>query len=61
MAGFLDSLNMFDPAKLLWDDLSGHVLGVPPLPRSFHGFQANGGKLYIHGGNSYAGIVSVQQ
>jgi len=41
---------MFDPATMVWMDLSNASLGVPPSPRDSHGFTSLQGKLYVHGG-----------
>ena len=47
---------MFDPANVSWTDLSVPASGTPPAARNSHGFAAEGGLLYVHGGNGDFGI-----
>ena len=46
----LSDLHVFDPAAIVWKDLSGVAEGAPPAARWGHGFTSAGGRLYVHGG-----------
>ena len=49
-AGLLGDLQGYDPVAMAWTDLSAAASGTPPSPRYSHGFTAEGGWLYVHGG-----------
>ena len=56
---FLNDLLVFNPATLAWADLSFVTRGPTPSQRYGHGFQTAGGLLYIFGGQSDAGFMSL--
>ena len=49
----------FDPAGMLWRDLSGQVQGVAPMSRAAHGVASANGKVFIFGGYGGSGRRSV--
>ena len=53
----LGDLFQLDALKLHWTWLTPAVGGNPPLARSYHGFAAADGLLYIFGGLGENGIV----
>lgn len=50
VAGFVNSLYVFDPDQFVWTDLSSNVTGTPPSPRRFAGVTSIGRKVYVYGG-----------
>jgi hypothetical protein len=56
-AGFLDDLHVFDTTAMNWTRLSFALDAPRPPARRFHGFTSAGSKLYVHGGESYAGAA----
>ena len=53
---FLNDLQLFDPAKLVWTDITPNALGPPPSPRRSMGFVADDqGMLYVFGGSNDSG------
>jgi hypothetical protein len=56
-AGYLDDLHVFDTTAMNWTRLSFAFDAPRPSARHFHGFTSAGGKLYVHGGESYAGAA----
>jgi hypothetical protein len=53
----LDDLFAIDLIDSAWIDLSTPRSGTPPVSRNSHGFAGAGGKLYVHGGIGYNGIL----
>ncbi len=54
--GLLNDLWMFDSNTTQWTNLTAVSQGmVSPSSRSYHGFTAVGGKLYLHGGSGHNG------
>jgi hypothetical protein len=54
--GLLNDLWMFNSNTTQWTDLTAVSPGrVSPSSRSYHGFTAVGGKLYLHGGSGHNG------
>ena len=48
---FLNDLQLFDPAKAVWTDITPNAQGSSPSPRRSMGFAADDeGKLYVFGG-----------
>jgi hypothetical protein len=45
----LDDFYSFDPATMVWSQLSA-AESTRPSARCLHGFTSTGGKLYVHGG-----------
>ena len=52
--GLLGSLHVYDRIAMTWTDLSASVYGITPTARYTHGFASADGKLFVHGGCSYA-------
>ena len=53
---FLNDLQLFDPAKVAWTDITSNAKGDPPSPRRSMGFAADGeGMLYVFGGTDDSG------
>jgi hypothetical protein len=46
----MKELCVFDPATMVWSNLTTTLLGKSPSFRSGHGFTAAGDKLYVFGG-----------
>lgn len=57
MAGYLNDLFLFDPARLLWADVTALTRGPPPSPREGCFFAAIAGRLYLFGGWSETTLV----
>jgi hypothetical protein len=55
--GRLSDLYVYDPATMVWTDISDAADGTVPAARSQHCFTAAGGRLYVHGGNGGNGEV----
>jgi hypothetical protein len=51
---------MFDPSSMKWSALSDGIEGALPSPRQHHGFTSVGGRLYLHGGWTFAGFPMCQ-
>lgn len=54
---FLNDLFVFNPATLVWAELSDLTLGAQPPPRYGHGFHTVDGRLYLFGGQGGTGQV----
>ncbi len=49
----LNDLHVLDPSgPRAWEDLSARTRGPVPSPRAFHGFAAEGGRLFVFAGQS---------
>ena len=58
---FLNDLQLFDPAKVAWTDITSNAKGDPPSPRRSMGFTADGkGMLYVFGGTDDSGKYNIQ-
>jgi hypothetical protein len=58
-SGYLADLQAYDPATRKWTDLSGSASGSWPSARFLHGFAAAGGRIYVFGGISLGGFISL--
>jgi hypothetical protein len=56
---YLGDLCVYDPAAMVWTDLSNAADGVRPSARYGHGFTAAGGRLYVHAGYSDMGELCI--
>ena len=46
-----NELYVLDPQQLSWTNLTDQMQGPIPSPRGYHGFTADGNKLYVFGGD----------
>ncbi len=53
--GYLDDLHAFDPAAMIWTNLSAADAAGRPSARYDHGFTSARGLLYVHGGYGITG------
>ena len=56
VTGLLGDLHAYDPAAMVWTDLSAAASSDPPSPRASFGFAPAMGKLYVHGGQGEDGM-----
>jgi hypothetical protein len=47
-----DDLHVFNTNTRVWSELTSSVVGIKPAARAFHGYTAEGGYLYVHGGSN---------
>ncbi len=49
---YFEDLHVFNTTNMRWQELTSKVVGPRPAARAFHGYTAEGGYLYVHGGSN---------